>query len=94
MRFLKTLVALALGTGIASCAMPVEEQPEEHGISLETESVENFDERQTWELYQRYIAQGLDPCDPPPDPWHPFVKYGFCPSPVAADPVPSESFDE
>lgn len=30
------------------------------------------------ETYEWYTLQGLNPCDPPPDPWHPFVTHGYC----------------
>ncbi len=31
-------------------------------------------------VYDWYVSQGQDPCDPPPDPWHPFVTHGLCPA--------------
>jgi hypothetical protein len=89
MRSLSVKLALALAL-VASCTLPSDEERDERDLSMQ--AWEDLDERATWELYQRYIAQGIDPCDPPPDPWHPFVKYGFCE--LTPEPIPDHSYDE
>ncbi len=40
------------------------------------------------EVYHWYKQQGLDPCEPPPDPWHPFVVEGFCSIQLVLDDEP------
>jgi hypothetical protein len=35
-------------------------------------------EQEARALFIRYQEMGINPCDPPPDPWHPFVVYALC----------------
>ncbi len=89
-RFL--ILLLALGA-LAACAVETTEESTPAGMTRQ--SLEDLDEQGTWELYQWYFEQGLTPCDPPPDPWHPFARHGFCPvGDVEHEVVPNKSYDE
>ena len=75
---------------ISACTLGVEES-ESGDRSLQR--LEDMDAGAARELYDWYILQGINPCIPPPDPWHPFAKYGYCEN-VDFDAVPNQSYDE
>ena len=69
---LASFVLLALG----ACVQP---PAEESAVGQASWALDDMlSERATYDLYWWYIRHGIDPCDPPPDPWHPLVVYGFC----------------
>ena len=70
------LMAVLALLGLAAC---MQEPIEESTAGQASEALEGFlSEAATRALYYRCIEQGVDPCDPPPDPWHPLAVYGFC----------------
>ena len=83
---------LLLLVGAAACALPEEERPDESTSSRY--ALEALDEDGTWELWQWYVVQGIDGCDPPPDPWHPFVRFGYCDAGAEHEMIPNVSYDD
>lgn len=79
---------------LAACALPPEEGEGDRGITRQ--ALEDLDERGTAQLWDWYLEQGWEPCDPPPDPWHPFIKYGYCSvdGEVEHEAIPNASYDE
>jgi hypothetical protein len=68
---------------LGACMQP---PAEESAVGEASDALDGMlSERATYDLYWWDMRHGIDPCDPPPDPWHPFVVYGFCP---AADETP------
>lgn len=66
------LLVLLLG----ACILPSDER-ESNGLG--TTPADNWPPGITvQEAYDWYLIHGEDPCDPPPDPWHPFVTDGYC----------------
>ena len=77
----------------ASCALETDQGPPD--ANMTRAALRDLDERATEVLWQEYLRQGISPCDPPPDPWHPFVTYGYCSAgAVNHEAVPGTSFDE
>jgi hypothetical protein len=73
---LKITAVLVTLLGVAACVV---EPAAETDIGQQGEALEQpWTEAEARALYEFYLQQGLDPCDPPPDPWHPFVIYDYC----------------
>ncbi len=88
-------VGLAVWVGLFASGCAVEEETEDQRSGFTLQRLEDLDQRGAWVLYQWYLQQGLLPCDPPPDPWHPFVRYGYCSADgIQHEPLPDDSYDE
>jgi hypothetical protein len=87
------LLVLVSLIGALACSLPAEDEERPEGMSRQ--ALEDLDEPATRVLWKWYLEQGIEPCDPPPDPWHPFVKHGFCSvDDVHHEVVPNASYDE
>jgi len=79
MKTSRLLLTLALVLSLAACIV---EPAEEGATGLGAQAVDGPgaapSDMDVEALYRWYLAQGIDPCDPPPDPWHPFVRQGYC----------------
>jgi len=62
--------------GLAACIVEPVEETETGRMTLAVERI--LSEREARALFEWFVTQGIDPCDPPPDPWSPFAIYGYC----------------
>lgn len=87
------VLLLLLVLGGFACTADTDDEVDS-GVTLQR--LEDLDEDRAWTLFQWYLTQGMAPCDPPPDPWHPFVKYGYCSADdgIEHEVVPNASYDE
>lgn len=88
------LLSLFLVLGAVACTADTEEEDVANGITLQR--LRDRDEERAWALYRWYLTMGIEPCDPPPDPWHDFVIYGCCSAEegVEHEGVPDTSYDD
>jgi hypothetical protein len=88
------LVLVSFLLSLATVACAVDGGDGENGVRVE--ALQGLDREETWQLYEWYVEHGFTPCDPPPDPWSPFVQYGCCENVHGFEHeiVPSESYDE
>ncbi len=94
-KFFVLWALLALATQL-SCMAPIEESSDDSGDTYTPQALKDLDEGEARTLWQFYVEQGLRACDPPPDPWHPFVRYGFCGAQrnVENEAIPAKSYDD
>jgi len=76
MKTLRSITALLAILALSGCSLQSDEDHKTDAAPLRSRAQPQDPNIKA--IYDWYVSQGQDPCDPPPDPWHPFVENGLC----------------